>query len=67
MEIIPIDFGGGYGQTVTDDNAINSLLKLMFRDTKFTILSVANSNGDVADVIETLKKKGMVNNDDSNS
>lgn len=67
MEIIPIDFGGGYGQTVTDDNAINSLLKLIFRDTKFTILSVANSDGDVADVIETLKKKGMVNNDDSNS
>lgn len=67
MEIIPIDFGGGYGQTVTDDDTINSLLKLMFRDTKFTILSVANSDGDVADVIETLKKKGMVNNDDSNS
>ena len=66
MEIIPIDFGCGYGQPISDDNAVNELLKLVFRDTKFTILSVASSNGDVADVIEILKKKGMVN-DDSNS
>lgn len=64
METIPLDFGNGYGSTVSDDGKINKLLKLIFRDTKFTILSVASNNGDVTDVMETLKKKGMVNNDD---
>ena len=64
MEIIPLDFGSGYGTTVSDDAEINKLLRLIFRDTKFTILSVAGNNGDVTDIMETLKKKGMVNDND---
>lgn len=60
METIPIDFGPGYGTTMTEDRQINLLLKTLFRDTKFTILSVANSNGTIANIMELLKKKGMV-------
>lgn len=61
METIPIDFGSGYGQPITTDTEINKLLKNIFGDIKFTILSVSSSPGKIGDVMEMLKKKGMVN------
>ena len=63
IETVPIDFGSGYGSSITNDNTISNLLKCIFKDVKFTILSVATDNGKIADVIEVLKKKGMVNNE----
>lgn len=60
METIPIDFGSGYGQSITNDTEINKLLKNIFGDIKFTILSVSSSPGKIGDVMEMLKKKGMV-------
>lgn len=63
MEIIPLDFGTGYGTPMTNDKDINNLLKLIFEDTKFTILSVANDSGKVIDIMNTLKQKGMINNE----
>lgn len=61
METIPIDFGSGYGSTVTNDNQISKLLKNIFGDIKFTILSVSSNPGEIGNVIEMLKKKGMIN------
>lgn len=61
METIPLDFGLGYGSTITNDNQINKLLKCIFNDTKFTILSISSNPGKIADVVEVLKKKGMIN------
>lgn len=63
METIPIDFGSGYGSSITNDKSINRLLKNIFGDIKFTILSVSDSPGKIGDVIEILKRKGMINND----
>lgn len=60
METIPIDFGAGYGSSITDDKQINQLLKNIFGDIKFTILSVSSNPGKIGDVIEMLKKKGMI-------
>lgn len=63
METIPIDFGLGYGSSITDDNQIRRLLKNIFGDIKFTILSVSSSPGKIGDVIEMLKKKGIINDE----
>lgn len=63
METIPIDFGSGYGSSITNDKQINKLLKSIFTDTKFTILSVCSNPGEIGNVIEMLKKKGMVNDE----
>lgn len=63
METIPLDFGSGYGQSITNEKKINELLKPIFNDTKFTILSVSEEPGKIGDIINILKKKGMVNND----
>ena len=63
METIPIDFGSGYGQSITSDVEISTLLKNIFGNIKFIVLSVSSSPGKIGDVIDMLKKKGMVNNE----
>ena len=66
METIPIDFGLGYSSSITSDTQISRLLKNIFGDIKFTILSVSSSPGKIGDVMEMLKKKGMVNDERTN-
>lgn len=61
IETIPIDFGPGYGSSITDDTHISNLLKTIFNDTKFTILSVSQSPGSIGDIMTILKSKGMIN------
>ena len=61
METIPLDFGSGYGSTISNEDRIHELLNMFFKDTKFTILCVSNSYGDTNKVIEKLKKKGDKN------
>lgn len=63
METIPLDFGPGYGQSVTNEKKIIELLKPIFNDTKFTILSVSEEPGKIGSIVNILKKKGMVNDD----
>ena len=64
LETTPIDFGYGYGMTITDNDKISKLLKNIFYDTKFTILNVSDENtGDISDIFEQLKQKGMINNE----
>lgn len=61
LETTPIDFGAGYGVTVTDNIKINKLLKNIFNNTKFTILNVSDeTTGDISDIFEQLKQKGMI-------
>lgn len=63
METIPLDFGSGYGQSITNEKKINELLKPIFNNTKFTILSVSEEPGKIGDIVDILKKKGLVNDD----
>lgn len=66
IETIPIDFThSGYGTPVDDDKTVLSMLKPIFNDTKFVILSIGENHGEVTDVINILKKKGMVNNENN--
>lgn len=58
MEIIPLDFGSGYGTTISNEKEIKKLLSMFFRDINFTILCVSDSYGDTNKVIDILKKKG---------
>lgn len=64
IESIPIDFThDGYGTPIDDDSTIKKLLSCIFNDTQFVVLSIGENNGNVNNVMDILKKKGMVEND----
>ena len=46
-----------------EDDEITEMLSYIFNDTKITVLSISENGGDVKDVINILKKKGMVTNE----
>lgn len=64
IETIPIDFThNGYGTPLDEDDEVTEILSYIFNDTKITVLSLSENGGDVNDVINILKKKGMVTNE----
>ena len=61
IETLPVDFThSGYGQPVDSDSNIRRILKPFFQDRQYVILSVSHNGGQVTDVVERLKKRGMV-------
>lgn len=61
IETIPINFGGGYGRPVDDDRQVKKLVKKVLGDRHITVLSIGHNKGNVDDVVELLKERGMVN------
>lgn len=61
IETIPIDFTHrGYGRPIDNDKDVRKLIRPVLGDRQITILSIGHNCGNVDDVVNQLKERGMV-------